>query len=467
MSRLDKVYGCLPVWAQHMAATLYGGYRYWLRFGPGFKRCVREYSARERFTTDEWLSWQQEKLKPLLALCADHVPYYRRTWTQAQKEAARVGSLADLPLLDKEPIRANPKAFCRDDLYPRFRVTFHTSGSTGTPIATIWTVQEVRRVWALHETRPLRWAGVSFHLPRATLGGRLVEPDPRSQGPFYRFNAVERQVYLSAFHLRPDTVRLYVQALWRHGTQWLIGYSFSSYLFARLILEQGLKPPPLRALVTNAEKVTGEMRQVIKEAFSCGVYEGYGSVENVLLASECQEGRLHVSPDAGVVEILRPDGTPCDPGEPGEVVATGLTRDYQPLVRYRLGDMAVWDEDPCPCGRSMPVLKEVIGRIEDVVVGPDGREMVRFHGIFVDQPHVREGQIIQEELTRIRVKVIVTDGFGDSDVQEIVHRIQQRLGAGVKVIVEPVDRIPRTSAGKFQAVVSNLGEQKQETEQVS
>lgn len=130
-----------------------GGYRYWLRFGPGFKHYVREYSAREQFTTNEWLSWQQENLKHLLALCTEHVPYYRNTWTQAQKEAARAGCLTKVPLLDKEPIRADPTAFSRDDLHPKSCVTFHTSGSTGTPIAMKWTVQEVRRAYALREVR--------------------------------------------------------------------------------------------------------------------------------------------------------------------------------------------------------------------------------------------------------------------------------------------------------------------------
>jgi phenylacetate-CoA ligase len=102
----------------------------------------------------------------------------------------------------------------------------------------------------------------------------------------------------------------------------------------------------------------------------------------------------------------------------------------------------------------MPVIDEVVGRIEDVVIGPDGRQMVRFHGIFVNQPNVREAQIIQESLNSIRVKVVTTQGFGENDVNDITHRIHQRLGPDVKVIVEPVSGIARTKAGKFQAVIS-------------
>lgn len=104
----------------------------------------------------------------------------------------------------------------------------------------------------------------------------------------------------------------------------------------------------------------------------------------------------------------------------------------------------------------MPIIKEVVGRIEDVVIGSDGRQMVRFHGVFVNQPHVREGQVIQEAPDHIRVKVVPIGDFGAPDVQEIMHRVQQRLGEDVRVDVEIVSEIPRTKAGKFQAVISNM-----------
>jgi phenylacetate-CoA ligase len=138
------------------------------------------------------------------------------------------------------------------------------------------------------------------------------------------------------------------------------------------------------------------------------------------------------------------------------VVVTTLSRTYQPLIRFRLGDVAAWSSEVCACGRAMPIIKEVLGRIEDVIVGPDGRQMVRFHGVFVNQPHVLEGQIIQESLDVIRVKVVPVEGFDEEDVQDITHRIQQRLSEKVKVEVETVAEIPRTKAGKFQAVISNI-----------
>jgi phenylacetate-coenzyme A ligase PaaK-like adenylate-forming protein len=456
MGRLDGAYRRLPVGAQHMAVSLYGLYWRRLRFGPGYSASVREYASREHWSDAEWRAWTQGRSAQILSIAAQDVPFYRDTWTSAERRAAMAGRLDDLPLLEKQPLRDDPRAFLRGGTYPRRPLVFHTSGSTGTPIATVWTALEMRRSMAVREVRSAGWAGVSFSLPRATFSGRMVVPEPNSPGPFHRFNLAERQVYFSAFHLRPETARAYVRALRRHRIQWLTGYAVSSYLLAREILDQHLDVPPLRAVITTSEKLTERMRSTIEEAFGCRAYEEYSTVENVLFASECEHGRLHVSPDIGLVEILRPDGSACEPGEAGEVVATCLLRELQPLVRFRLGDIAMWDEAPCPCGRNMPVIREVLGRIEDVVVGRDGRRMVRFHGLFIDQPRVREGQVVQETIDRIRVRVVPAAGFGQPDVDDIAGRVRQRLGPDIDVIVEPVSRIPRTAAGKFPAVVSLL-----------
>ena len=454
--RGEALYAHLPVWAQHAAITGYGAYWRWLRFGGAYARHVETYTARESLTLDAWRQWQRAGVTALLGAAADRVPYYRETWSAAERGAARAGRLQAVPLLDKDPLRADPRRFLRDDLHLRRPLVFHTSGSSGTPIAITWSADELRRSLAIREVRSAGWAGVSFTMPRATISGRMVEPDPQSAGPFHRFNRMERQVYLSTFHLRPDTARQYVEPLWRHGVQWMTGFPRSYFLLAQYILDQRIRVPPLKAVITIGEKLTPIMRQAMEEAYGCPVFEEYSSVENVHLASACAQGRLHLSPDAGVVEILRPDGSPCDPGEVGEVVATGLLRAHQPLIRFRLGDLAAFDDRPCPCGRVLPVLQEVVGRVEDVVVGPDGRQVVRFNGVFADQPHVQEGQVVQETLRHIRVKVVPTAGFTRRDVDDLTARVHQRVGPGVTVTVEEVASIPRMAGGKFQAVISRV-----------
>lgn len=456
MSKRDDLYKRLPVWAQNIAVSSYGAYWHWLRFGGSYETKRIGYLKREHYDAPAWQAYQTKVLTQLLSYVAQEIPYYSRTWDERQKRAAQSGDLTALPLLEKEPLRLEPYDFVAPGLRKRLHWKFFTSGSTGTPIATLWIADEIRDTLAVRETRSANWAGVSFSQPRATFSGRLVEPDPHSAGPFYRYNAIEKQVYFSAFHLRADTASNYIEGMRRHHVKWMTGYAVSFYLLARYILDQNLKLPPLKAIITTSEKLTPEMREVMQQAYQCKIYEEYSTVENALFASECESGNLHVNPDVSVVEILRPDGTACAPGETGEVVTTCLMRTYQPLIRFRLGDLASWSGKSCRCGRAMPVIQEVVGRIEDVVVGPDGRQMVRFHGIFIDQPNIREGQVIQEAIDHIHIKVVPANSFNQEDITSVILRVQQRLGRNVYVTVESVSSIPRTSAGKYKAVVSKL-----------
>lgn len=436
--------------------SLYGAWWHWLRFGGDYSRYTEEIRQREFFTSSQWQEFQQAKLINLLRLCVDDVPYYKNNWSQSQKESALVGDLANLPLLEKKALRGFESSFYRQASGGLFKQTFHTSGTTGTPISTTFTLPELRESLAVREVRSANWAEVSFSQPRATFSGRMVEPDPEEKRNVYRYNAAEKQVYFSAFHLSPATAHSYVEALKKHKVVWLTGYAVSYYLLARYILEQQIEVPQLKAVITTSEKLTDQMRDVMEKAYGCKVFEEYSTVESALFASECEHGRLHVSPDVGIVEILRPDGTPCEAGEVGEVVTTCLFRSYQPLIRFRLGDLAAWDPEPCPCGRQMPVIKEVVGRIEDVVTGPDGRQLVRFHGIFTDQPHIIEGQIIQETLTDFTVRLVPTSEFSEMDEHDVRQRMRQRLGDQVTIKIEKVTSIPRSTSGKFRAVISKV-----------
>lgn len=457
MSAKETAYRHLPRIGQHVAVSAYGLYWHWLRFGRGYRRELRGFREREALDESKLERWVHKRLLDVLESAA-RASFYRDHWTRDQMAAARRGALRELPLLEKAPLRAEPRQFLSRPGHRRSEWTFHTSGSTGTPLASIWTIDEIRRSIALREARSANWAGVSFRDPRATFSGRLVEPDPDASASCYRFNARERQVYFSAFHLSPERAHLYLDALRRHGSVWITGYAVSIYLLAKFALERDLEAPALEAAITTSEKLTPRMRRTISEAFDCPVFEEYSSVENILFASECERGSLHVSPDAGIIEILRPDGSPCEPEEPGEVVATGLLRDHQPMVRFRLGDSAAWASGPCDCGRSFPVLEEVVGRIEDVVVGPDGRQMVRLDHTFRDMPKVAAGQIVQRSVTDLLVRVVAGPTFDPDDEAEIKRRIRQRLGSSVSVEVETVEQIERTPAGKFRAVISQLDE---------
>jgi phenylacetate-CoA ligase len=459
----ELLYPYVPVWAQNLWITLYG-YQYRReRMGGRYQQYVDGFRERDNYSAPEMRSYVDGQLQALLLHAFEHVPHYSRKWREAGIGRADLahfcaGDLARLPTTSKMDVRLDPYSFVATNIRKKDLCRYYTSGSTGTPILAICTADGHRRFLAAREVRSFAWASASIRLPRSTLGGRMIVPSAMSQGPLYRYNFAEQQVYFTAYHISPQNVANYVEGFNRYRPRLLTGYAYSHYALARLMLEQNLKldyRPD--AIVLSSEKLTGEMKTVIQRAFGARAYEEYGTVEQCALATECEQGNLHISPDFGIVEILDEFDRPVPPGVEGRLVCTGLTNDAQPLVRYEVGDVGVWADKPCSCGRNhLPVLQELVGRLEDAVIGPDGTEMVRFHGIFIDLPHVLEGQIVQEELDRLLVRVVATDGFGQEDEQLIRRRITRERLRGVRVEIERVAALERTSRGKFRAVVSRL-----------
>lgn len=460
LALFKRVYPYFPVPVQNLGISAFGYVYRRERFGPAFEPTLAGFLERDRWPVERMQSHVNRALRDVVRRALD-APYYREQWAQHGIRDTHLGditaeTLHRLPTVKKEALRRSATAFVPDRGQPvRGLLSYYSSGSTGTPIRAICTRTGQQRFAAAREARSYRWAGTSILRPRAMIGGQPVVATGRARPPYYRYNFAERQVYFSAYHISPATIANYVEGLNRYQPESITGYAFSQFAVARLMLEHRL---PLTftpaAAVTSSERLTDRMRQVIRQAWNCRAYEEYGSVENTALATECEEGTLHVSPDFGIIEIVDDDGNPVPPGVEGRVVCTGLLNEAQFLIRYEIGDTAMWSSDRCRCGRDhLPALEAVTGRVEDVVVGPDGRELVRFHGIFIGLPHVLEGQVIQQELDQFHVRVIAESAFGDEQVREIQKRFDNRLGP-VRVTVERVPELERTARGKVRAVIS-------------
>jgi phenylacetate-CoA ligase len=366
-------------------------------------------------------------------------------------------TLAKLPLLEKPLVRSNPAALLTHSAVKHPPASFPTSGTTGTPLKIYWDSPVHQHNMAVREARAYRWAGVSYREPRSMMGMRIVVPKSTSSPPFWRYNQWERQIYFSSYHISRPTVANYVEALNRYKPSTMTGFASANYFLARLISESGMEVHSPKAIITTSDKLHPHMRPVLESVFRTRAYEEYGSVENVTLATECERGRLHVHIDFGYVEILRPDGNPTEPGEVGELVATGLANYNQLFIRYRTGDMASWSSEVCPCGRDcLPVLEQLIGREEDTVILEDGRRVVRLDFLFKNLPGVAEGQIVQEATNQFVINVVPTAAYGPEDVDLIRQRLFTRLDPKLQIDVRDMAEIPREPNGKFRAVISRV-----------
>jgi phenylacetate-CoA ligase len=212
------------------------------------------------------------------------------------------------------------------------------------------------------------------------------------------------------------------------------------------------------AAISNAEPLLDHQREAIQTAFRCPVRNTYGVTELVIGSSECAHGTMHLWPEVGMVEVLEAeeDG-PVHDANIGRLVCTSLINEDMPLVRYEVGDrgrLAV-TSDCSGCDRRMPILADVEGRLDDVIVTPDGRRIGRLDPVFKGDFRIREAQIVQETLNRLRVRFVPASGFDEREGAVLIARMRERVGA-MEVVLESVDSIPRSAGGKFRAVLSQL-----------
>ncbi len=457
--RLLDLYHRLPYPGRQLAAALRGLYLRRWRYGRATPGLTAEALAKESWDAAAWRRFHGEALAALLRRAATRVPYYREYWRGLP--ATDWETLENWPVLVKEEVRRDPRAFLADDRDPRRMFPEHTSGSTGTPLSLWWSRRTTVAWYALVEARLRAWNGVSRRDPWAILGGQLVAPVEQRRPPFWVWNRPLNQLYLSSYHLEPGNAAAYLEAMARHRVRYLMGYPSAMASLAGLALDQGLEAPLLAVAISNAEPLFEHQRKAIGSAFGCPVRDTYGTAELVCGASECAHGRLHLWPEVGVLEILDDaTDTAAEPGAPGRLVCTGLLNTDMPLVRYEVGDRGALPAttEPCPCGRRLPVLAALEGRLDDVVVTPEGRRVGRLDPAFKADLPIREAQIVQESLTRVVLRVVPAPEFGPADADDLAARLRQRLGTAMEVTVEEVESLPRGGAGKLRAVISRIEE---------
>jgi phenylacetate-CoA ligase len=289
-------------------------------------------------------------------------------------------------------------------------------------------------------------------------GGQLVVPAEAAKAPFWVWNQGLRQLYVSSIHVAPWSVLEIARAIDKSGAIYVLGYPSALFEFAKIALENAIATPKMKVVISNAEPLFDFQRQVIQEAFGAPVVDTYGLAEMVAAAGECEVGGLHLWPDAGVVEILADDeDKPLADGQVGRLIGTGLVNDDMPLIRYEVGDRGSLKPARffCDCGRKLPVLGEVQGRLDDLVVTPDGRRVGRLDHAFKKDLPIRAAQVMQESLHSIKVLVEPAAGFDQRAREEIARSLRDRLG-DMNIEVEEVSLIPRGASGKLRGVVSRI-----------
>jgi len=420
-------------------------------------RCFLNYRLivkHSRKSCEENQRYQLSALTKVLDWARKNVPYYQRAWADLKMEPFRTWEdFRELPLLSKQEVRLQtPESFLPEKNRPQGLWKSQTTGSSGIPI-TIYRSADTDS-W----TKALVY--YSFTPAGVKLTDRFcqvlsVAPEkPQPKGFAARIGIKryfpvslklpEEEISKQICALRPDVL-----------------YSFPSVLLrlADYFRRKNITLP-LKCLFAQGEVLPETWRLKIEEAFKTRLYHTYGATEFPRIGFECRyQNGYHLLPHAAVVEVLREDGSPCEPGEEGEIVLTHLNNFTMPFIRYRIGDKGILSPSQCPCGISYPLLQHVTGRMDDFVILPDGRHLSARALTHIELEGILQHKIIQKSPSEFEVLVIPSRAFSEETVTAIQNEIKHSCGnEHLHVTVRKVDALPLSRMGKFQLVTREFEE---------
>jgi phenylacetate-CoA ligase len=418
----------------------------------------------ERCPADLLAAGQRAQFAWLWAWVRRQVPWYGRADYPAidftsllARPAEFEAAFRSLPLLAKATLREHGGS-----LAPRSLPAAHkpvtiakTSGSVGIPVE-VGKTPVTRLLWSALTVREHLWQQRDFRKRLCAI--RYLDRDDRgaSGRVLPNWGRPVSLLYPSgqsgAIHIGLP-LEAQVRFLATFNPDYLLTYPS----IARALLDRlgtGGRPPALEQVRLMAEPVDADLRQRLATEWGVAVADVYSANEVGNIALQCERGTLHVQSESLRVEILGADGSPCGPGETGKVVITDLHNLATPLVRYDIGDYATVGE-PCPCGRTLPVLREVRGRVRNLARTPDGGTFWPVSlGVVRRVAALTQAQYVQTALDAIELRVVASRPLDDAERVRLMEITRSALGYPFRVTVVEMPAIPRGPTGKYEEFLS-------------
>lgn len=405
---------------------------------------------------------QAATLRELAEHAVATVPFWQDRFSQIGLQPRELSQLEDLhalPLLTKADLRAHGEQLL-SSAYLQEKLHRHaTSGSTGVSVVVYRddACQQFKRGATL---RSDEWSGWKLGERAACVWGN---PDVRSDWKGRLRNALleRRYLHLDTLKMTSADISRFVASMEQTSPSLLYGHAHSLFLVARYI-EQNCPAAKIRprGIISTCMVLHDFERTVIERVFGCSVTNRYGCEEVSLIASQCERHRgLHVNADCIYLEIIDENGTECPPGQPGRIIVTDLTNQAMPIFRYEVGDTASWAVEECPCGRTLPLLERLDGRIADYVVTKHGEFIsgISLTENFAQQiPGLAQLQIVQEDVDRFVYNVVRGPDFDDRSLRRISELSAALFGSTAEHECRFVERILPEPSGKYRFCISKL-----------
>lgn len=453
-----RLYGKLPVFLQNWACSFRGYQLNRLRYSKLYDKYFQDLLKTEKATEDEILNYKEEKIFNILEYSYNHCPFYHQAFRRAGLSPSDFKGLSDLqkfPELTKEDVRTSWRGMISDEYSPRMLIPYHTSGSTGKALDFYWTRQNIAFYWAI-VWRGRSRCGIHKGDMHLNFTGKLVVPLSQDKPPYWRYNAPLRQYMVNMQHLTIRKIGSIVDLINGENFHFIVGYPSIIYSFCQLVEDAGLEVTNIpRFLFPSAEKLYDYQREQISRVLpNIQIMEHYGFSENAASASKCINGCYHEDFELGHMELK--GAVKTEDGFTGELLATGFHNFGMPFIRYNVGDTLTFSSTKCTCGLNSQMIANIEGRNEDYIITPEGVRIMRFDYIFKNTKAIKECQVVQRKYGEIILVIVRRTSYSIDVENELVDAVHSLISPTLKVNFEYVTEIPRTKAGKFKAVVSEL-----------
>ncbi len=399
--------------------------------------------------------WMQ--LRSLLRHATDHSPYYRNLFKENAISLEDIETPEDfqrVPLTTKQQLRENIESVCVPvDIPTSAR---KTSGSTGEPllfkkdrIATAYMDAVMYEVYG--------WHGVQIGDRQACFWGLPL--DKLNRRKWQAKDLLLNRIRYNSFKLQSSHSVAFYHALRKFKPRYIYGYpsaicQFIEHLQGEKIAIEALSIP---TVIATGEVLYQEQRQTIESALNTKVVNEFGNTENGIIAFECEAGNMHLMNHNLYVEILDPHSKmPVKDGQTGTIVLTELHSTAFPFIRYWTNDLATSASTTCSCGRHMPIIDCIEGRVSDLIVTPDGTKIAGPIINYTMSAGIRKMKAIQYELDHIVVEVEPSGKLSQGELTHIAERWKSLVGSKVKIDIRPVQRIAADKSGKLRAFESRI-----------
>jgi phenylacetate-CoA ligase len=434
------------------------------------------WSAYRSLDDTQWLGvaelehHQLIQFRALLGHCQRHVPYYRELLTRYGVNCDSIHSMYDLrrvPILSRLTWQEHFDKFCAEQL-PQGTVALdedRTSGTSGVPVRVLKT--NMFYVWWLaFYLRDLEWSGLRPNGTMASIRATLktgAELERLLQGQRMPcWNPILEPLLetgpLYGMDIRQDP-RRQIEWLQEVNPDYLLSQTTNLELLAGMLMDDPRRFPKLSVIQAISETLTEDAQTRIEAAFQAPVKNLYSCAEAGYLASPCPAGYgLHVHAENVIMEILDDADQPCKAGETGRVVLTILHNFRTPFIRYEIGDVATLAPEPCPCGRGLPLLTRVHGKVRPhfrLIGGRRKHSSDLVHAITTVGGH-HQHQVIQKALDQVIVRIVPNLDWTADHGRNLIDAVHVFFEAPVTVQLETKQRLELLAGGKLQSMICEV-----------